>query len=56
MTLASERRARDDLPDHLQPTDEATVECEECGVSGLRPIGHTDECSHEHVPRRGDGR
>ena len=40
------------LPDHLEYTGDGTVSCTDCGVAGLRPIGHTDDCAHEYTPTR----
>jgi hypothetical protein len=44
--------AVDALPGHLSPTADGTVECEECGATGLRPLGHDKDCGHEYTPTR----
>jgi len=45
-------QAVDGLPEHLSYPGDGTIECDECGVVGLRPIGHADDCSYEYEPTR----
>jgi len=40
------------LPEFLEYTGDGTVRCTDCGVTGLRPIGHTDDCAHDYTPTR----
>jgi len=50
------QRAVDALPDHLDVTDEAHIQCVDCDATGLRPIAHRDECEHRRSrPAIADG-
>jgi len=40
------------LPAHLKTTPDGRVRCPDCGVTGLRPLGHADDCAHDHKPTR----
>jgi len=43
------------IPNHLSVVDGGRLRCDECGTTGIRPMHHAEECSHEHVPvREGD--